>query len=527
MPWKIQKRGGMFCVIKESDNSIEKCHSSRADALAHMRALYASEGKNMDNDAMIYFGGEVKALNDSGLVGGYLVRFQPVGSKQKDLSGEFFTAKTYLGPKDGDGAESLFDHGYPIPIPDGVDVTTKNTLLALADHTFAPLKTKRDAVGIWAEVVLNLADDYEKHVYGMVQKKKLGWSSGSAGHRVRKNANGEITAWPIAEGSLTPCPCEPMNRAISMKSLGSVKFVPIEDPEEEDEPDVERKLVGAKSLAGRLTQFIEDSIDEGYERDDTVKKLAREALMDVADVEKVLTGEVNLRGARLKAFARVLQVPYETLRALSDKSEARTIKGMFEDELASQQPSVWMLWDVFRCVTKKIAEAKASTLAAGTEFDEGPKIEEAISELSTRLKSVVTAQIADYASNDDDEFYLKTFDLSSPEVFRSVTEQMPMDEHLRLVGTAEEDLVARFTANADRPHGKSTKAGRELSNKNRQRLMKLQQMHKEHSDAVGMHIQKLLDDTKPMASEIQKRAAYLNHLRVKGLVRESFGGLNG
>lgn len=468
----------------------------------------------MDNDAMIYFGGEVKAINDNGLVGGYLVRF--TDAKRKDLSGEFFTAKTYLGPKDGDGAESLFDHGFPIPIPDGIDSVTKSTLLALADHTFAPLKTKRDAVGIWAEVVLDLADEYEKHVYGMAKKNKLGWSSGSAGHRIRKNTSGEITAWPIVEGSLTPCPCEPMNRAISMKSFKDVKFVPVEDPDEEDEPDTERSLIAGKSLAARLTQHIDDSVDAGRSREEIIKKLAREAMMDAPEIEKVLSGEISRpNNVTLKAFARVLGVSFDVLKSLADKQEVRTIKGMFEDELAAQQPGIWMLWDVFRSVVRKIAEAKASTMAAGTEFDDGPKVDEAVTEFVSRLKSSVVAQIADYASNDDDEFYLKTFELSSPEAFRSVTEQMPMDEHLRLVGTAEEDLVARFTANADRPHGKSYKAGRELSNKNRQRLMKLQQMHKDHSDTVANKIRELLDATQPKANPMEKRAAFIHHQRVK------------
>lgn len=466
----------------------------------------------MNNDAMIYFGGEVKALNDSGLVGGYLVRF--TDAKRKDLSGEFFTAKTYLGPADGDGAESLFDHGYPIPVPANIDSTIKSTLEALADHTFAPLKTKRDAVGIWAEVVLNLADDYEKHVYGMVQKKKLGWSSGSSGHRVRKNANGEITSWPISEGSLTPCPCEPMNRAISMKSFGSVKFLPIEDPDDADEPDTETKLP-AKSLAARLTQHIDDSVDDGQDREKIVKSLAREALMDVSEVERVLTGAASLDRAELKAFSRVLNVSYDALKDLADSETPRSIKGLFA-HLLTPQSCLAEIQSVFASVVKRIADAKNTGVV---EMDESATLDEALAEYVKWAKPAVKAQL-DTAG---DDFYLRIFSFT-PEALKSVTEQMPMDEHLRMVGTAEEDLVARFTANAQKPRGKSYKAGRELSDKNRQRLTKLQQMHKEHSDAVGTHIQKLLDDTMPMAKPEEKRAAYLHHLRVKlALQRQSIG----
>jgi len=46
MPWKIEARDGEYCVIKY-DGEVEKCHPTKAQANAHMRALYASEDKNM------------------------------------------------------------------------------------------------------------------------------------------------------------------------------------------------------------------------------------------------------------------------------------------------------------------------------------------------------------------------------------------------------------------------------------------------------------------------------------------------
>lgn len=42
MPWKIEKRGERHCVVKETDGSTVKCHDTRADAEAHMKALYAA-----------------------------------------------------------------------------------------------------------------------------------------------------------------------------------------------------------------------------------------------------------------------------------------------------------------------------------------------------------------------------------------------------------------------------------------------------------------------------------------------------
>lgn len=46
MPWKI-KQGAAGCkgyaVVKESDGSLVGCHPTQGAAMAHMKALYASE----------------------------------------------------------------------------------------------------------------------------------------------------------------------------------------------------------------------------------------------------------------------------------------------------------------------------------------------------------------------------------------------------------------------------------------------------------------------------------------------------
>lgn len=161
------------------------------------------------DDLQIFYGDAVKALDNNGKVGGYLVRF---GSAQaKDTSGEYFTKDTYLGPSDGNGSECLFHHSQSVV----------KGLEHLASRTFSPIKTRRDEVGIWAETVLNMSDEYEAKIHELVQRGKLGWSSGSAPHRVKKMADGQITSWPICEGSLTPEPAEPRNKGgiLPLKSL--------------------------------------------------------------------------------------------------------------------------------------------------------------------------------------------------------------------------------------------------------------------------------------------------------------------
>jgi len=193
-------------------------------------------------DTVVAWGEAVKALGD-GRVGGYLVRFS--SEADPDLTGEWFTAKTYYGPRDGDGADTLVHHGFPL----------KAGMEELADRLLSPLKTTKDAVGIFAEVVLDMADEYEQAIYELVEQGKLGWSSGAPGHMVRRKDSGEITRWPIAEGSLTPTPAEPRNRVVSLKALR----VP---PRTTGKAEAESKSVEAEARAAGPRIEVVDNQEE-------------------------------------------------------------------------------------------------------------------------------------------------------------------------------------------------------------------------------------------------------------------------
>ena len=176
------------------------------------------------NDTIIYYGDGVKALGE-GRVGGYLIRYGG-----RDLHGEYFTEKTYFGIADGDQRPTLFNHGLPIR------GRFKGQMLTFEEPSDALplLKMERRDLGVWAEVVLDMADEYQRKVYELVERGALGWSSGTQPHTAKKNASGEITRWLIAEGSLTPAPAEPRNRAMSIKSLiddESTEVIPALEPE--------------------------------------------------------------------------------------------------------------------------------------------------------------------------------------------------------------------------------------------------------------------------------------------------------
>lgn len=470
-------------------------------------------------DSLIYFGGEVKALDDKGRIGGYLVRF--TDEKHKDLDGDFFTKDTYFGRHDGDGVDLLFHHGRPVKVEGEVPKAIKAQVEEFAEYIFkSPIKTKRDAIGIWAEAVLNMADEYEKEVFGLVKKKKLGWSSGAVSHLVRRADNGEMKRWPIGEGSLTPRPAEPLNRAIAVKSIDEVTFVSLIIPETQEEEEIEEiktpsrrplGLLQRESVGSYLAQLIEDRVDDGQTRDRILGRMAREAGCEIKTVDAILQDKDGATLAHLKAFSRVLSVDYSILEGYSRRDYADSIKGIFETTLQEQGFSSWRLWDIFCGVVTKIATVAKNAAAMGMKFDANAKLDEAYAEFVARHKKLAVSQINDYIeANVDERFYLKA--LSQPLVDIEVTSNIDLDDHISLAVSACKNVIARFRGN----HEARTKAGRVLSDKNRKRV----QGWKDQLMAMADDCQKLLDDSEPMATDAEKLAAMSKTLRLKWEARK-------
>lgn len=148
----------------------------------------------MNPDDLITLGDAVKALDDEGKIGGYLIRF---GSPDEpDLQGDFFTKATDLGLDYTTATRAIFHHaGDP----------------TLAGRRLGILSLKADAIGVWAEGVLAKSDRYTAAILGMVKAGKLRFSSGTAPHlmtRTPVKGVNRIDCWPIVEASLTPTPVE-------------------------------------------------------------------------------------------------------------------------------------------------------------------------------------------------------------------------------------------------------------------------------------------------------------------------------
>ena len=154
------------------------------------------------------FGGAVKALGE-GKFEAPLVLF--TDSSSPDLAGDYFTKDTnfwYLR----DGKATI-----PVLYNHGTDKTMGVKGLGSAEVEM------RDA-GVWMRGQLDMADQYQRAIYSMIEAGKMGTSSGSVPHMVEREQKGDaywIKSWPLAEGSLTPTPCEPKlyGKVVAAKSV--------------------------------------------------------------------------------------------------------------------------------------------------------------------------------------------------------------------------------------------------------------------------------------------------------------------
>jgi hypothetical protein len=171
-------------------------------------------------DTLVSLGGETKALDDTGRIGGYLIRFGSADTADASRNRDYFTANTDFGLNVTTKSAMIWNHGLD-PVIEAKH--EGGSSLGVGDLS-------RDEIGIWVEHQLNLRDHYERKMFEMVQSGKLGYSSGTAAHRVRrvKQQNGahEIKVWPLGtDASLTPTPADPYlaSAAGSLKTLIELK----------------------------------------------------------------------------------------------------------------------------------------------------------------------------------------------------------------------------------------------------------------------------------------------------------------
>jgi hypothetical protein len=341
-------------------------------------------------DSAIVFGGAVKALGD-GKYRAPLVTFST--SADPDLTKDYFTKSTDFWREFPSEITTIYSHAQ--------DPTMKSA--KIGENGKAALSV--DDAGVWMEGQLNLADQYEAAIYSMIEAGKMGTSSGSAPHlveRVESNVKGvyEIKSWPLVEASLTPCPAEPRNRVVPLKSLKSSLLGSFGsywygdswyDPDTDDfDPAQEMTCAAASRLHDRLCTAVGNIIRaEGLDNAAKLEALqgvtseystllmkAAEALLaalpaeedggdadDAADVLKALMGRSAIRPATVKDFERFLRDAGGYSRQEAKQIVSDGIKSLLRDAespndaLKQQLVKESLLLDSRRLTLKTVAMA--------------------------------------------------------------------------------------------------------------------------------------------------------------------------
>jgi HK97 family phage major capsid protein len=249
--------------------------------------VFLSRVKIMENETLIAFGDSVKALGD-GKVGGYLVRYS--GDGDPDLTADYFDAKTAIHSPDI--LPVLYQHGFDAQI---------------GKRVIGKAKTGRDDVGMWIEAQLNMRDEYEKAVYELAEKGKLGWSSGALSHLVEREPTGKsthITTWFIGEASLTPTPAEPRNTVMPIKSLVTTPEAAMTDNgETKGEQNIAAQTAKEKTemneeLKAAFGDFKTELVNElKSEAKTAAKEAVTEVLDGLPEVKALMNGEVKVEKA--------------------------------------------------------------------------------------------------------------------------------------------------------------------------------------------------------------------------------------
>ena len=155
----------------------------------------------------------------------------------KDLDGEFFSPNTDFS------LDWFGDWQRPMLYHHGLDSEIKTSVVGRIKVT--PMDK-----GLWMQAQLDTAHEYYDAIAELVDQKSLGLSSGSVQHLIAVDGkSGEIKAWPLIEGSLTPTPANPDAKAgYAMKAVDAIEHLAVlgveapdalktDDPTGADDPD--------------------------------------------------------------------------------------------------------------------------------------------------------------------------------------------------------------------------------------------------------------------------------------------------
>jgi HK97 family phage major capsid protein len=331
------------------------------DAAVGLGAECGHEEKSEEkSESVLIFGEEVKALNDTGLIGGYLVKF--TDAKNPDLDGDYFDKSTDFDLENSTDTTIYYNHG--------LDGTIKKRKLGRG-------KMEIRDVGVWVEAQLEMRDEYEKAIFGLVQKNKLGWSSGTLPNLVERQQVGKaywVKSWPLGkDASLTPTPAAGLDhtQAVTLKfwaesspdlesltGLKTVQFNLAVDNKTEEKGEIENKT---NANGGTYTMPI---VLEKADRDQLVQDIVKE-VKDAWKVEPVTQPKVEAKSEQPDTINDTLN---KILKFIEDDPKLRRV-GYLTDDGGSADPTHKSFGD-FLIAVKRGDKKRLRTIYKSVKVDE-------------------------------------------------------------------------------------------------------------------------------------------------------------
>ncbi len=157
---------------------------------------------------------EIKILDQDDetiTLGGFAVVFDG-----RDLEGDTFTKDTdFMLDNFADNQPVMIDHTQPVIVEHNGKTFKLTGVPMKVGHV---IEVTPQDVGLYVKLLIEKAGNYWGIVDGMMSTKRLGLSSGSVSHLVRKDG-GVIKTWPIAEVSLTLTPAEPRTAVLGVEPI--------------------------------------------------------------------------------------------------------------------------------------------------------------------------------------------------------------------------------------------------------------------------------------------------------------------
>lgn len=271
--------------------------------------------------AMMAWGPEpIKALGE-GKVGAYGIKF---GSPdQKDLHTEYFDSGTDYGPHAGNGMAATVHHRIP--------VGKKPELRALAKRVLTnPVRATADAVGLFVEHILDMADEYEAAIYRLAEAGKLKWSSGTASHMAETEQDGRVSLWHVIEWAYTPQPAEPRLPAIMpLRALADLTYPAEPATESPGSKPGDGAGLGAGSQADAIGQSTNTRTGEKIMSEDTPKGQGDFVSLSPEQIQEIVGKVSSEVGAVISP-----QVAEQILKSLAVPPKGEKPKGKATHKLA-------------------------------------------------------------------------------------------------------------------------------------------------------------------------------------------------